>query len=74
MRINVGDLVKCSSRQDKLGVVIDRKISNEGLLDSMHTRHIVDVYPQVYYVYICGEGRVGPLHAAEVTLQQHHTC
>lgn len=74
MRIDVGDLVKCASRQDKLGVVIDRKIANEGLQSSMHTRHIVDVYPQVYYVYICGEGRVGPLHATEVSLQQHRVC
>lgn len=73
MHIGVGDLVKCRGRDHKVGIVIEKKISNEGLNRSMHVSHMLNVYPKVFYVFYDDEGRVGPIHETEVRLQQHHT-
>jgi hypothetical protein len=74
MHIEVGDLVKCISRGQKIGLVVDKKASNDGLEKSMHVRHMLNVYPKVYYVFFYDEGRVGPFHESEVHLQQtRHT-
>ena len=67
MHIRVGDLVKLGQ---KLGLVVDQKISNEGLNSSMHVRHILSTYPQVYYVLFPGEGRSGPYHETDLKIQQ----
>lgn len=67
---NVGDLVKCRDQGQKIGLVVDRKISNEGLTISMHTSHLLSSYSRVYYVYFSGCGRSGPYHETDLFLQQ----
>jgi hypothetical protein len=69
MHIDIGDLVKCRGGT-KVGLVVDKKPSNEGLDLSMHVRHLIDRYPNVYYVYFSEEGKTGPFHKADLTLQQ----
>lgn len=70
MQANVGDLVTCRSNGAKIGIVVDRKLSCSGLMISEHARHMLNVYPHVYYVYFSGEGKTGPHHETEVLLQQ----
>ena len=70
MHIGIGDLVKCRGRDHKVGIVVEKKMSNEGLNGSMHVRHMLNVYPKVFYVFYDDEGRVGPIHESEVRLQQ----
>jgi hypothetical protein len=72
MHISIGDLVISKIHRKKLGIVVDKKVSNEGLISSMHVRHMINIYPQVFYVYFSDEGRVGPIHQTDLTLQQ--TC
>ena len=62
--------MRCRNHGQKLGVVIDKKISNEGLINSMHVRHMLNSYPQVYYVFFSEEGKTGPYHETDLTLQQ----
>jgi hypothetical protein len=69
MHINVGDLVQ--SRNDKkIGLVVEKKLPNEGLNCSMHVRHMIDNYPRVYYVLFSDEGRSGPFHETDLMLRQ----
>jgi len=72
--INVGDLVRC--RKDtvsRIGLVVDKKISNEGVNVSMHTKHLLSTYPKVYYVFFSGTGKSGPYHETDLILQQSIT-
>jgi hypothetical protein len=55
----------------KVGIVVDRRLPSEGLNSSMHVRHMIGVYPQVYYVFFSGEGTAGPYYEGDLTLQQH---
>jgi hypothetical protein len=71
MLLNIGDLVWCRSHGKKMGIVVDKRPSNEGLDTSMHVRHIVKNYPPVYYIYFSGEGKMGPYHASDIILQQN---
>jgi hypothetical protein len=68
--MQVGDLVTCRGRGKKIGIVVEKKSSVGGLERSVHTRHIANILPQVYYVFFCDEGRTGPYHGAEVQLAQ----
>lgn len=70
MNINVGDLVICKNLGLKLGVIVDKKNSNDGLNKSMHTKHLLSNYPKVYYVYLSGEGKIGPIYENDLSLQQ----
>lgn len=70
MHIRIGDLVKCRGHGQKIGIVVDRKHSNSGLANSMHVRHMINVLPQVYYVFFSEEGKVGPIYETDLTLQQ----
>jgi hypothetical protein len=70
MLINVGDLVQCRPRGPQIGLVVDKKLPNDGLIDSMHVRHMLNSYASVYYVYFSGEGKLGPFYEAELKLQQ----
>lgn len=70
MQIRVGDLVTCRQLGDKLGLVVAKKMANEGLDFSAHTRHLIGSYANVYYVFLSGVGTVGPYRADEVNLQQ----
>lgn len=71
MNLNIGDLVKCRTHGQKIGIVVDKRLSNEGLTNSMHTRHLIKTYPLVYYIYFSGEGKLGPYHETEVSIQQY---
>lgn len=71
MHIKIGDLVKCRDINQQIGIVIDKRISNEGLVSSMHVRHMINnCYPQVYYVYFSDGEKAGPFHEADLFLQQ----
>lgn len=70
MQAKIGDLVTCRSKGSKVGIVVDRKISCGGLSMSEHVKHMLSIYPHVYYVYFSGEGKTGPYHETEVLLQQ----
>lgn len=66
--VDIGDLVRCKGHGLKLGLVINKKLSNEGLLKSMHVKHMIANYPCVYYVYFSDLGTQGPFHASELDL------
>jgi hypothetical protein len=68
--MNVGDLVRSRFDRGKVGIVVEKKMSNEGLTKSMHTQHIISVYPLVYYVCFSGEGKSGPYMESDLVLQQ----
>ena len=68
--IDVGDLVNCRDYGQRIGLVVDKRMSNEGLECSMHTRHLLNIYSKVYYVFFSGLGRTGPHHEADLVLQQ----
>jgi hypothetical protein len=70
MQINIGDLVKCRTHDKKIGIIVDKRPSIEGMNVSMHVQHIVKMYPSVYYIYFSGEGKKGPYHAGDIILQQ----
>jgi hypothetical protein len=71
MHINVGDLVQCNRLKVlKLGLVVDKKPPNDGLISSMHVRHMLNSYRNIYYVYFSGEGKQGPFYENELKLQQ----
>lgn len=70
MQIGIGDLVTCRSSGDKIGLVVAKKISNEGLTLSAHAQHLLSSYSNVYYIYFSGEGTSGPFLPDEVRLQQ----
>ena len=70
MHIRIGDLVRCRGKEKRVGIVVDKKPPNEALFKSMHVRHMLDSYSQVYYVYFSEEGRTGPYHESDLTLQQ----
>jgi len=70
MQIRVGDLVTCRPLGDRLGLVVAKKMSNEGLGFSAHTRHLLGSYANVYYVFFSDMGTTGPYLADEVNLQQ----
>jgi hypothetical protein len=70
MQVNVGDLVTCRTKGTKIGIVVDRKLSCSGLMTSEHVKHMLNIYPHVYYVYFAEEGKTGPHHETEVLLQQ----
>lgn len=70
MHINIGDLVRCNKNDRKLGLVVDRKLSNQGLVSSKHVQHLLKCYQSVYYVYFSGEGKLGPYHESDLSLQQ----
>jgi hypothetical protein len=72
MHIGIGDLVISRIHRKKIGIVVDKKDSNAGLSSSMHVRHMINIYPQVFYVYFSDEGRVGPIYQTDLSLQQ--TC
>lgn len=67
MAIYVGDLVLCRDHGPKVGLVVDKKFANEGMNCSMHTRHLLDHAPSVYYVFFSDEGKTGPYYDSEVT-------
>lgn len=66
MNISIGDLVKYKKSEKGIGIVVDKRLSNQGLLTSEHVRHILDVYPHVYYVYFSDVGRLGPFNEVEL--------
>lgn len=68
--MNIGDLVKRRFNNDKVGIIVDKRISNDGLTTSFHARHIINNYPPVYYVYFSGEGKTGPHMESDLVLQQ----
>ncbi len=71
MHINVGDLVQCSRlKGPRIGLVVDKKFPNDGLVVSMHARHLLNSYGSIYYVYFSGEGKQGPFYEADLKLQQ----
>lgn len=53
-----------------VGVVIEKNCSNQGLATSAHTRHLLKLYHDVYYVLFPNEGRLGPYNASELSLVQ----
>lgn len=69
--MNVGDLVRSRINNDKVGIVVDKRLANEGLTTSVHTQHIIKNYPLVYYVYFSGEGKTGPHMESDLVLQQN---
>ena len=69
MTLNIGDLVQDRSTQG-VGVVVESVISNQGLVESKHVSHMIQVYPSVYYVLFPDTGRTGPYYADELVLQQ----
>jgi hypothetical protein len=73
MNIKIGDLVNCRNHDKKLGLVVEKKPSNEGLTHSKHVQHLINVYQNVYYVYFCDEGKTGPHHESDLSLQQSFT-
>ena len=73
MQLSIGDLVVCREKGPKIGLVVDKRISTEGLTNSMHVRHMLNSYSQVYYVYFSGEGKLGPYHETELKIQQSVT-
>lgn len=70
MSLNVGDLVVHRLMNLNIGVVVDKRLPNEGLNHSAHVRHLLQTYPRVYYVYFAKVGRFGPVHESELVLQQ----
>lgn len=70
MHIRIGDLVVSKIHRKKMGIVVDKRIANEGLTSSRHVSHMINIYPQVFYVYFSDEGRVGPIHQTDLSLQQ----
>jgi hypothetical protein len=70
MSFKIGDLVKCKSQEQRLGLVVDKKMPNEGLDISAHVKHLMGVYKKVYYVYFSGLGRRGPFHETDLVLAQ----
>ena len=68
INICVGDLVE-SRRDGKVGVVVDAVPPNQGMT-SMHMRHVLTSYHDVYYVFFSDEGKVGPFHVTELALKQ----
>lgn len=68
--MNIGDLVHSRLNYNKVGIVVDKKIANEGLTKSIHARHIINSLPLVYYVYFSGEGKSGPYMESDLILQQ----
>lgn len=71
MHIKIGDLVKRRDANQQIGIVINKRISNEGLVSSLHVRHMIkSCYPQVYYVYFSDGESSGPFHEADLFLQQ----
>lgn len=68
MNYNIGDLVTCRSHGEKIGLIVDKRISNEGVSFSMHTRHVLNLYPSVYYIFFSGEGKTGPYLESELKL------
>jgi len=70
MSIDVGDLVQCRDHGTKVGLVVDKRMPNDGLSTSLHVRHMLETYQRVYYVYFSGEGRLGPYYSADLKLHQ----
>lgn len=71
MHINVGDLVQCNRlKGQKVGLVVDKRLSNSGLANSMHVRHMLNSYGNIYYVYFSDEGKQGPFYETDLNLQQ----
>lgn len=68
--MNIGDLVRSRFNRGKVGIVVEKKMPNEGLTTSLHTQHIISVYPLVYYVCFTGEGKTGPYMESDLVLQQ----
>lgn len=52
-----------------MGVVVESRPPVQGLA-SVHMRHVLSSYPQVYYVYFSGGERSGPYHVTELRLKQ----
>lgn len=69
MNIDVGDLVG-GKTNGELGLVVDKKMPNEGLSTSMHVKHMLDSYQKVYYVFFSSSGKDGPYHADDLLLHQ----
>lgn len=69
--MNIGDLVRSRINDSKVGIVVDKKLANEGLAKSVHASHIINSFLLVYYVYFSGEGRTGPHMRSELILQQN---
>lgn len=69
--MNVGDLVRSRINNNKVGIVVDKRLANEGLTTSVHAQHIIKNYPLVYYVYFSGEGKTGPHMESDLVLQQN---
>ena len=69
MKIGVGDLVECRNNSQKVGIVVERKTSNNGFI-SAHAQKIMSNCPFVYYVFFSEEGCKGPFHNAELALKQ----
>lgn len=69
MTINIGDLVECKSKSQKMGIVVRKKDANDGAM-SEHMKHILLGCPSVYYIYFSDEGCIGPYHIADLSLKQ----
>jgi hypothetical protein len=69
MIIQIGDLVECRVRR-RVGVVVKKRPSVGGL-DSAHVNHIIDSYPQVYYVFFPDEQVCdGPYYSDDLYVKQ----
>jgi hypothetical protein len=53
----------------KIGLIVAKKMSNEGLTISKHAQHILNSYKQVYYVFFSGLGKTGPHLEDDLFLQ-----
>lgn len=69
MKFEIGDLVCCRTLDHKVGLVVAKKMSNEGLNISMHAQHILNSYKQVYYVFFSELGKTGPHLEDDLFLQ-----
>lgn len=72
MHIKLGDLVqrRNPTEANSLGIVIDKRIANEGANKSEHMKHIVETCMRVCYVFFIDEGVSGPFHESDLVVKQ----
>lgn len=69
MNINIGDLVECKKKSQKVGIVVKKNDANSGAM-SEHMKNILLGCPSVYYVYFSDEGCDGPFYNSDLLLKQ----
>ena len=74
MNIDVGDLVLRRKNNldlnSGLGIVVKKINSNCEIKKSIHTNHIINSYPPVFYVYFCEKAQYGHYLRSDLLLQQ----